>query len=118
HVTFFTSGIDRYLAVPGGARYLEECVDEIELCQTNELAPLLERAREVHRRRPFSGFFSMAEYEIVIAADAAAALGLPTPNPDSVRVARNKVHMRHRCAEYGVPMPAFRNVATPQLAAE
>jgi len=116
-VTFFTSGIERYLAVPGGARYLDDYVDEIELCQTNALAPLMERVRAVERRRPFAAFFSMAEYEIEAAARAAAELGLPTPSPGSVQVARNKVYMRRRCARHGVPMPAFRTVETPEAAA-
>lgn len=118
HVTFFSSGIERYLAVPGGARYLEDYVDDIELCQTNELAPLMDHVRAVQRRRPFSGLFSMAEYEIVVAAEAAAELGLPTADPESVRIARNKVLMRRRCAQHGVPMPAFRSVASAELAAE
>ncbi len=117
-VTFFSSGIDRYLSVPGGARYLDDYVDEIEYCQTNEFAPLLERAREVHRRRPFSAFFSMAEYEILIAARTAAELGVPTADPESVRIARNKVYMRRRCAQLGVPMPAFRTVDGAEAAAE
>jgi biotin carboxylase len=115
-VTFFSSGIDRYLAVPGGARYLEECVDEIELCQTNELAPLLGHVQAVHARRPFSAFFSMAEYEIAAAASVAAALRLPTAKPESIHLARNKVHMRRRCAQHGVPMPGFRSVDGPDAA--
>jgi biotin carboxylase len=117
HVTFFASGIERFLAVPGGARHLDDYVDDIELCETHELAPLLERVRAVHRRRPLHGLFSMAEYEIVVAADAAAALGLPTADPAGVRIARNKVHMRRRCAEHSVPMPAFRSVGSPEQAA-
>jgi biotin carboxylase len=117
HVTFFTSGIDRYLAVPGGTRHLEAYVDDVELCQTNELLALLERARAVHGRRPFDGFMSMAEYEVVAAAQVARALGLPTPDPDAVQTARNKVLMRRRCAEHGVPMPAFASVGDGAAAA-
>lgn len=116
-VTFFSSGIDRYLAAPDGARHLEHYVDEIELCQTNEFEPLMDRVRAVHRRRPFSGLFSMAEYEIVVAAQVATELGLAAPDPESVRIARNKVHMRRRCERHGVPMPAFRSVRTPELGA-
>lgn len=110
HVTFFTSGVERYLAVPGGERYLDEYVDDVEFCQTNELVPLLEHVRAVHDRRPLHGFMSLAEYEIVAAAQIARELGLPTADPDAVQTARNKVFMRRRCAEHGIPMPAFRSV--------
>jgi S-sulfo-L-cysteine synthase (3-phospho-L-serine-dependent) len=116
-VTFFTSGMDRYLSVPGGGRYFEDYVDEIHVCQTNELRPLMEAVRAVEGVRPFSGLMSMAEYEVVVAALAADELGLPAPDPDSVRIARNKVHMRRRCARHGVPMPEFRSVESAELAA-
>ena len=115
HVTFFTSGVERFLAVPGGARHLDDYVDDIELCQTHELAPLMERVRAVHARRPFAGLFSMAEYEIVVAADAAAELGLPTADPQSVRIARNKVHMRRRCAERNGDAWSFTKTPCPCL---
>lgn len=116
-VTFFTSGMGRYLSVPGGPRLFAENVDAIELCQTNELAPLMKRVRVVHAARPLSALMSMAEYEVVVAAEAAAMLGLAAPDPESVRLARNKVHMRRRCAARGVPMPAFRAVAGAEQAA-
>ena len=115
-VTFFTSGMERYLAVPGGARYFEDFVDEIVLCRTNALEELRESVHEVHRRLPFDGFFSFAEYEVVDAALIAEELGLPTSPATAVAAARNKILMRRRCAEAGVPMPAFRAVSTPQEA--
>jgi S-sulfo-L-cysteine synthase (3-phospho-L-serine-dependent) len=112
-VTFFTSGMDRYLAVPGGQRYFDDYVDRIVPCRTNEVAPLREAVREVHAGLPFSGLLSMAEYEVVAAAELATELGLAAPSPHGVRTARNKVHMRRACARAGVPMPAFRAVDTP-----
>jgi biotin carboxylase len=116
-VTFFTSGMDRYLAVPAGQRYFDDYVDRIELCQTNELRPLLERVRAVNAAEPLAGFWSMAEYEVVAAALVATELGLPSPDPRSVQTARNKVHMRRRCEQRGVPMPAFRSVDSRESAA-
>lgn len=116
-VTFFTSGMDRYLSVPGGQRYFDDYVDRIVLCRTNEVAPLREAVREVHAGRPFSGLLSMAEYEVVAAAELATELGLAAPSPHGVRTARNKVLMRRACARAGVPMPAFRAVDTPEAAA-
>lgn len=111
-VTFFAADLARYLAVPAGRQVLDDCVDSVELCRTDVLGPLLERIREVHADRPFAGLLSMAEYEVVVAAEAAAELGLPGPDPQAVRTARNKVHMRRRCAAAGVPMPAFRSVCS------
>lgn len=118
HITFFTSGMDRYLTVPGGRNLFERYVDDIEVCQTNEVRPLLQRVYQVAAARPFSGLLSMAEYEVTVAAEAATALGLPTPDPASVRTARNKVFMRRRCAAHCVPMPAFRAVTTRTQAAQ
>ena len=116
-VTFFTSGMDRYLAVPGGGRYFDEYVDEIVPCETKDLGPAMAGVRAVHADRPFSGFLSLAEYEVVVAAQIATELGLPSPDPDGVATARNKAHMRRRCAAYGVPMPAFRAVDSADAAA-
>jgi biotin carboxylase len=117
-VTFFTSGIERYLATPEGGRHLDEYVDEVVFCQTNEFVPLLEHVRAAHARRPLDAFMSMAEYEIVAAAQIARELGLPTADPDGVQTARNKVFMRRRCAEHGVPMPAFVSVRDGEQAVE
>lgn len=117
-VTFFTSGVERYLATPEGGRHLDEYVDDVEFCQTNELVPLLEHVRIVHARRPLDAFMSMAEYEIVAAAQIARELGLPTADPEGVQTARNKVFMRRRCAEHGVPMPAFASVRDGEQAVE
>ncbi|MBI1757923.1 MAG: ATP-grasp domain-containing protein [Actinobacteria bacterium] len=116
-VTFFTSGMERYLAVPGVRRYFDDYVDEIVVCQTNALAPLRAQVHRVHASSPFAAFLSLAEYEVVDAALIAEELGLPTPSSESVRTARNKIHMRRRCAEHDVPMPAFRSVADADAAA-
>jgi hypothetical protein len=34
-VSFFTRDLERYLAVPGAARYFKDYVDEIVFCETN-----------------------------------------------------------------------------------
>jgi len=115
-VTFFTNGIERYLAVPGGRRYIEECVDEIVSGPTHEFDWLLDRVRAYHRTDPLGGFFSLAEYEVVDAALIARDLGLPGPDPEAVRTARNKIAMRRHCAPFGVPMPRFAVVSDPAQA--
>jgi biotin carboxylase len=112
HVIFFTCGLDRYHAAAGGTEVLETCVDEFVSCPTHELAPLMEAVKEVDARAPLSALLSVAEYEVVPAAQAARQLGLPSPDPDGIRIARNKVDQRRRCVERGVPGPEFRAVTT------
>lgn len=115
-VTFFTRDLDRYLEVPGGPAYFENYVDEIVHCETNVLEELLPHVHEAGARHPFDAFLTLAEYDVVVAAEVAVLLGLPTVSVEGVAVARNKALMRRRCAEHGIPMPAFRTVRTPEEA--
>ena len=117
HVTFFNCGLERFHATPGGTEVLDSCVDEFVSCPTHELEPLMEAVKEVHARQPLDALLSVADYEVVPAAEAARQLGLPGPDPDGVRTARNKADQRRRCAERGVPVPAFRAVTTAEEAA-
>ncbi|WP_370967430.1 ATP-grasp domain-containing protein [Amycolatopsis sp. cg9] len=112
HVTFFSSGLDRYHATPGGTEVLGGCVDEFVTCPTHELEPLLEAVKAVDAAAPLDALLSVAEYEVVQTAEAARQLGLPGPDPAAIRVARNKAAQRRRWAEAGVPIPAFRVVTT------
>jgi cysteine synthase/formate-dependent phosphoribosylglycinamide formyltransferase (GAR transformylase) len=116
-VTFFTRDLDRYLEVPGGPAYFDKYVDEIVHCETNILEELLPHVHAVGAAHPFDAFLTLAEYDVVVAAEVAVLLGLPTVSVNGVAVARNKALMRRRCAEVGVPMPAFRTVQTPAEAA-
>jgi biotin carboxylase len=117
HVTFFSCGLDRYHATPGGTKVLRTCVDEVVYCPTHELEPLLAAVKEVDARQPLDALLSVAEYEVIQAAEVARQLGLSGPDPDAVRIARNKAEQRRRWAERGVPIPAFRAVTTAEQAA-
>lgn len=114
HVVFFTCGVERYHATPGGTEVLRDCVDEFVTCPTHETAPVLAAAKEVDAARPLDAVLSVADYEVVPAAEVARGLGLPGPDPAGVRTARNKADQRRRCAERGVPVPAFHAVTTPE----
>lgn len=116
HVVFFSCGLGRYHATPGGTEVLRTCVDEVVSCPTHETAPLLAAVKEVDAARPLDALLSVADYEVVPAAEAARQLGLPGPDPAGVRTARNKADQRRRCAERGVPVPAFRAVTTAEEA--
>lgn len=111
-VTFFTRDLERYLAIPGAAHYFDSYVDDVVFCETNELAAVLWQVRQMDPFHPFSGFFTLGDYDVVVAARVATELGLPSPDPTAVATARNKVLMRRRCAAAGVPMPRFAQVAT------
>ncbi|MDQ0601677.1 cysteine synthase [Streptomyces canus] len=116
-VTFFTRDLDRYLEVPGGPAYFEKYVDEIVHCETNILEELLPHVHQAGAEHPFDAFLTLAEYDVVVAAEVAVLLGLPTVSVDGVATSRNKALMRRRCAELGVAIPAFRTVQTPAEAA-
>lgn len=117
HVTFFSCGLARYHATPSGPEVLSTCVDEFVSCPTHELAPLMEAVKAADAAKPLDALLSVAEYEVVPAAEAARQLGLPGPDPGGVRIARNKADQRRRCAERGVPIPVFRAVTTAEQAA-
>src|SRR4051795_7683189 len=102
HVVFFSCGLDRYHAAAGGTQVLTTCVDEFVTCPTHETGPLMDAVKEVDARAPLSALLSVAEYEVVPAAEAARQLGLPGPHPDGIRVARNKADQRRRCVARGV----------------
>ena len=115
-VTFFTRDLDRYLAVPGGARYFDDSVDEIVLGETNEFASVMHKVRQMDPFHPFAGFLTLGDYDVVVAAGVASELGLQAPDPGAVTTARNKALMRRRCAAAGVPMPRFAQVTTYEQA--
>lgn len=112
-VTFFTRDLGRYLEVPGGPAYFDNYVDNIVHCETNILEELVPHVTAVAAKHPFDAFLTLGEYDVVVAAEVAVLLGLRTVSVNGVAVARNKALMRRRCAEVGLPMPAFRTVQTP-----
>lgn len=70
----------------------------------------VDRILEAAAERPFDAVVAAEDQGVVVAADAAAELGLPHNRPDAVRAARDKHLFRHRMAEAGIPTPAFRLV--------
>jgi biotin carboxylase len=62
------------------------------------------------------GVTSSSEYYIVTAAMAAAAHGLPAPDPGAVARCRDKDRQRRLLAAAGIAVPAFRTVTTTEQA--
>ena len=63
---------------------------------------------EFARDHPLAAILGVDESTTVVAALAAARLGLPHNSVESVTAARNKYRMRHLLAKAGLPSPAFR----------
>src|SRR4051795_2510486 len=101
-ITFFTRDLQRYLDVPGAARYFRDYVDDIVFCETNDLESLVSQINGVDARRPFEAFMTMGEYDVVLAARVGRLLGVPAPDAEAVAVARDKARMRERCARHAV----------------
>ena len=64
------------------------------------------------RRVPIDAVVAVDDQGVLVAAEAAASLGLPANPPAAVAATRDKATMRHALAAAGVPQPAFR-VAGP-----
>lgn len=64
-----------------------------------------------------AGVVTSSEYFAIIAAKAAAQLGLPGPDPAAVARCRDKRSQRSALASGGVPVPAFAAAGTPEEAA-
>ena len=58
------------------------------------------------------GVLAVGDRPTVIAARAAAALGLPSHSPEGAETARNKLRTRQRLRDAGLPVPAFFDVPT------
>ena len=66
---------------------------------------------EFARLHPLDAIVAVDDGANLLAADAAAALGLAHNRPEAVMAARNKHHFRQRLAEAGLPGPDFRLVS-------
>lgn len=66
---------------------------------------------------PVAGVTSSSEYFVATAAEAAAALGLPHPDPGAIRICRDKASQRERLLYAGLPVPGFAAARTPDEAA-
>jgi biotin carboxylase len=62
------------------------------------------------------GLVTSSEYFVVVAAQAAARLGLPGSDPTAVEGCRDKRRQRQALQRAGVPVPAFAAAASPQEA--
>jgi phosphoribosylaminoimidazole carboxylase (NCAIR synthetase) len=94
-------GLDRCrgLADPWGDRSLVVRYDDAP----RSLEAILSAARE----RPIDGVIALGDQPTVLAAQTAAALGLPFHSPAAARASRNKLETREHFAAAGLPVPSF-----------
>ncbi|MFV0132292.1 ATP-grasp domain-containing protein [Streptomyces sp. HMX87] len=105
---FVTSDLDRYAVDPDTAATIRACADEILHCDTQS-PEAIEKALRAGPT-PVAGVMTVMEYYVPIAAATARRMGLPGLDPAAADMARDKLKTRVRCAERGVPVPAFRFV--------
>lgn len=65
-----------------------------------------------------AGVTSSSEYFVAAAAELAAELGLPHPNPDAITACRDKAVQRRLLLAHGVAGPAFATATNPAQAVE
>jgi hypothetical protein len=94
-------GLDRCrgLGDPWGDRSLVVRYDD----DPRSLGAILSAARE----RPIDGVIALGDQPTVLAAQTAAALGLPFHPPEAARASRNKLETREHFAAAGLPVPFF-----------
>jgi len=90
-----------YLSHPRAPEVVEVSCDDVDALEA-----------EVRRRfgggAQVAGVTSSSEYFVATAAALAARLGLPGPDPEAIRSARDKLHQRQVLAAGALPTPAFR----------
>jgi biotin carboxylase len=106
-LVFVTRDLSLYETIPGVAELFRRYISEVVTCETNDEDSIVKTLEEYRSRRPLDGIAAFGEYHVSIAAAVCRRLGLPGPDPESVRVSRNKDLMRAACASAGVPVPRF-----------
>ena len=76
-----------------------------------DVAAATDAIAELHARARLDAVVAVDDLGVIVAAHAAARLGLAHNQPDAVAATRDKAVMRARFARAGVPQPEFRVVA-------
>jgi biotin carboxylase len=111
---FVTRDLGLYETIPGVAELFRRHIKEFVTCETNDEDSIVKALEEYRSRRPLDGIVAFGEYHVSIAAAVCRRLGLPGPDPASVRISRNKDQMRAACSSAGVPMPRFAVAGNPE----
>lgn len=89
--------------------------DSFVLASTYDVNATVEAAKRYHRgQRPVDGVISVAADVPLTVASVAAALGLPGIPLETAQLASDKLAMKQRFAEKGIPIPWFSAVGSPE----
>lgn len=88
---------------PGRYRYVAEDGIDSVVADTAGAAGVLAGCKTLGA--PVAGVTSSSEYYVAVAAETAATLGLPHPDPDAVRACRDKHRQRLRLAAADIVVP-------------
>ncbi len=112
-LVFVARDMKLYEAIPGVPELFRRYISEFVTCETNDEDSLVKALEEYRSDHPLDGIAAFGEYHVSIASAACRRLGLPGPDPVSVRTSRNKDQMRAACASAGVATPRFAVAAGP-----
>ncbi|MFC5945357.1 ATP-grasp domain-containing protein [Micromonospora harpali] len=106
--TFLTRDLHHYLrATPPGEVHPLLAADNVVTAETNDPAALAAHVARLHAALRFDGVLTSCDYYLHTAAEVAAHLGLPGPDPAAVRRAYRKDLAREAMRRAGLPGPAF-----------
>jgi biotin carboxylase len=106
-LVFVTRDLGLYQAIPGITDLFRRYISEFVTCETNDEDSTVKALEDYRSEHPLDGIAAFGEYHVSVAAAVCRRLGLPGPDPASVRISRNKDQMRAVCAAAGVPVPRF-----------
>ncbi len=89
----------------------KEVCDRFYHVDLKDVDGLIQAAGDIRREIGLDGVFTAGTDFSLSVARVAEALGLPGHSPQAARLATDKVAMRYRFAEAGVPSPAFAEVS-------
>ena len=105
-------------ADPSRYFYVEQEGIDVIRVDTENMSELLAVCEQFRDNGRIIGIYSSSEYYIPIVAELAQYLGLQGPNPESVRITRNKYSQRMRLKRAGVPTPHFSAASSIRQAIE
>lgn len=98
--------------------YLDEDRLDRLVLDTGEPSAVLDACRRLARHGGLAGVTSSSEYFAATAAEVAATLALPGPDPLALARCRHKDRQRAVLSGAGVPVPAYRPVSDAETAVE
>lgn len=107
-VTFFTGDLAHYRAQAEAVQASMALARQIVEVSPFDYPTLEQAASALHADYPFDGILCILDIRMIEASLLARNLGLRFLNPETARMARNKVKVREAMARHGLRQPAFK----------